>query len=85
MPWHRWVLDATMGAPFPGGFCFCPLEGDLDGEYAIVTGMNYLGDAPPSGTVVAVVHADGQEACDAFYAEHKEAIDGLLAANRAGD
>lgn len=71
--WDNWVIDATMGCPF----CFCPIEGDIDGEFSVVIGMNVLG-APPSGKIVAVVHEDGQEAADAFYEEHKEEIEKLL-------
>lgn len=73
MAWENWVIDATMGWP-P---CFCPVEGDLDGEFSIVTGMNCMG-APPDGLVVAVVHADGQESASIFYAKHKGEIDEIL-------
>ena len=71
--WDKWVIDATMGWP-P---CFCPLEGDLDGEFSIVTGMNLVG-SPPNGKVVAIVHEDGQEEVDSFYDDHKDEIDKLL-------
>lgn len=73
--WDKWILDASMGWP-P---CFCPVEGDLDGEYSILTGMNYLGDGPPGGgKLVAVIHEGGQEACDAFCAAHQADIDRWL-------
>lgn len=73
MPFDNWVLDATMGWP-P---CFCPVEGDLDGDYSIVTGLNLIGSAP-KGKIVAVIHADGQEAANAFYETHRDAITALL-------
>ena len=76
--WDNWVIDATMGYPL----CFCPLDGDLDGEFQIVTGMNLIG-IPPKGKVVALVHEDGQEAADAFYQEHKDEIDAALGKARA--
>ena len=48
MPWDRWILDASIPA-FDGCACFCPIEGDLAGDYKIVTGMNYIGKRPPHG------------------------------------
>lgn len=71
----NWVIDATMGYPF----CFCPIEGDLDGEYSIVVGMNVISDKPPhAGKLVAVIHENGQEAVDEFYSSHRVEIDTLL-------
>lgn len=77
--WEKWVLDATMGGP---PFCFCPIDGDLDGEFSIVTGMNSLGAPLGNGKLVAVVHEDGQEAADEFYEQHKAEIDEILAESR---
>jgi hypothetical protein len=77
MPWDNWVLDATMSAP-EGMFCFCPVEGALDGDHSIVTGMNFLGSAPPNGKLVAVIHEGGQAAVDEFCAKHKDSIDKIL-------
>lgn len=74
MAWDNWVIDATMGVPF----CFCPIDGDLDGEHSIVIGINVLGGPPPGAKVIAVVHAEGQEAADAFYEKHKTEIDALV-------
>ena len=76
MSWDKWVLDATMGWP-P---CFCPIEGDLDGEYTVITGMNVLAECPPSGKLVAVVHADGPGAVAAFCLEHQKDIQEIQAA-----
>lgn len=73
--WDRWIIDATMGYPF----CFCPIEGDLDGDFTIVAGMNLIGGPPSNGKVVAVLHDGGQEAANKFYAEHRTEIDNLLA------
>lgn len=74
MAWDKWVIDASMGWP-P---CFCPLEGDLDGEYSIVIGLNLLGCPPKEGKVVAIVHEGGQAVVDAFYEAHKTELDELL-------
>lgn len=74
MPWDKWVIDATMGVPF----CFCPMDGD-----DIVTGVNMLAAAPPGGgELVGVIHADGDEAANAFYEEHKAEIDRIREASR---
>lgn len=68
--WDKLVIDGTMGAS-DGALCFCPVELDSDGEItAVITGMNYIGDPPERMTVIGVVHEDGQEAAEAFYAEH---------------
>jgi hypothetical protein len=74
MPFDNWVIDATMGWP-P---CFCPIEGDLDGEFTIVTGMNFIG-SKPAGKVVAIVHEGGQAAADAFYEQHRDELKEMLA------
>ena len=63
---RRWVLDATMGWP-P---CFCPVEGDLGGDFTIITGMNFLGSIP-DGRVEAVVHEGGQECVEEFCKAYK--------------
>jgi hypothetical protein len=78
MSWNNWIIDATMGYPL----CFCPIEGDLDGEFSVVVGMNLLGSPPPDGKVIALLHEDGQEAADAFYEQHKAEIDEVLRAAR---
>ncbi len=74
--WKKYVIDGTVSTP-PGLLCFCPVELDEGGEISsIITGMNFLSDAPPhDAEVIAVVHADGQEAADAFYADRKADID----------
>jgi hypothetical protein len=56
-----------------GTFVFCPVEGDLNGDFTVVTGMNYVGTEPP-GELVAIVHEDGQEAVEAFMDEHAEEL-----------
>jgi len=66
MGWDRWVLDASMGGR-DGIFTFCPVEGDLTGEYTVITGMNFVSDRPPEGgSLVAIIHPDGQEAVEHF-------------------
>ncbi len=72
--WEQWVLDATI---VEGGlFCFCPVEGDITGDYSIVFGMNVLSDKPP-GKLVAVIHKDGQEAVEAFCEKYVGKLDFL--------
>src|SRR5262245_51716586 len=67
---NKWVIDASMtGTPF----CFCPIEGDIRGEFTIVTGVNILSDKPPhGGALVGIVHPDGQKAVEAFCEKHKD-------------
>jgi hypothetical protein len=67
---ENWVIDATMGYPF----CFCPVEGDLSGEFSIVTGMNLLTDKPP-GKLVGIIH--GQAAVEAFCEKYKTELDAI--------
>ncbi len=76
--WDRYVIDATMGVRY-GMFAFCPIEGDLDGDYAIVTGWTVLSDEPPEEgkPVVAIVHEDGQEAVERFCEEHEAELNAL--------
>jgi hypothetical protein len=76
--WTQCVIDASMG--YSGAFTFCPIEGDLDGEYQVVTGMNFVG-APPKGLkVVAVIHPDGPEAADDFCKKYEHELNNLWAA-----
>jgi hypothetical protein len=72
MSWDKWAIDASSaGAPF----CFCPID-----DEGVVVGFAFLGSEPPhGGKVVAVIHADGQEAVDKYYEENKEEIDKLIA------
>jgi len=61
-----------------GLFTFCPIEGDIETEYTIVTGMNYVSDMPPKwGKVVAIVHADGQGALERFCLENEAYLEAL--------
>ena len=70
-----WVIDATLSTP-PGLFCFCPIEGDINGEYTIVTGMNYIGNRAPA-KLVAIVHEDGQEAVNRWCKEHEKELEAM--------
>lgn len=72
MSWNECVIDATMG--HRGGFVFCPIEGDINGEYQIVTGMNFLGMPPNDMKVVAIVHEDGQAAVEQFCEQFKDEL-----------
>jgi len=66
VPSTKYVIDASMDAG-DGMFCFCPIEGDIGGDYSIVTGMNILsGPTKPPGDVVAIVHDNGQSAVEEF-------------------
>lgn len=67
--WDQWVLDATLSDGGPDLFCFCPLEGDPEGEFEVITGMNFASDAPP-GRLVGIVHEDGAEAVEAWCRAH---------------
>lgn len=74
MPWTEWVIDASMGCK-DGMFCFCPIEGDLDGEFAVVTGINMLSaTCPKDRDVVAVVHPDGQAAAESFCDQYEQEL-----------
>ena len=78
--WEQYILDATMGCQ-GGLFCFCPIEGDIHGDYSIVFGMNMLSSEPP-GKLVAIIHAEGQEAVEAFCRECAEELNSLRGENR---
>lgn len=77
--WKDWILDASMD-PGPGGsFVYCPIEGDIDGDFSVLTGFTYIGR--PKGRVVAIWHPDGQEAVEEFcerYADELEKEKQLL-------
>lgn len=53
MTWKECVLDAEISND--GVFTFCPIEGDIDGEFVVVTGMNFVGLPPKGMKMVAVV------------------------------
>lgn len=73
--WGDCVIDASMGAN-GGLLCFCPVELGPDGEIeSIITGMNFVGAPPTGSAVIGVVHEDGQDAAEAFYAEHRNLIE----------
>jgi len=79
----KWVVDATMGAP-GGLLCFCPVECDEDGDISsVITGMNLIADMPTEGDVIAVIHADGNEAVERFCDEHSDIMDRLAEAIKA--
>lgn len=70
------VIDASMS--YDGFLCFCPIEGDLDGEYSIITGMNYLtNELRPHWKLVAIIHPDGRRAVEEWCAANKDLLDGL--------
>ena len=85
----RWVIDASMGNPEEMLFCLCPIEGDIAGDFTIITGMNLLTDhAPPHGKIVAIVHPDGQPAVNEFcerYAVQLEVFSKRLKENPDGE
>lgn len=72
----NYVIDASMGVS-GDMFCFCPIEGDIDDEFNVITGMNILSNRIPEGVeLVAIVHPDGNEAvkkfCDKYSKELEE-------------
>jgi hypothetical protein len=75
----NYVLDATMGWP-P---VFCPLEGDIHGEFSIITGLNFVESMPRGGKVVAIVHESGQDAVIAFCERYATELAELLPAMTA--
>ena len=81
-PWRECVIDASMRVR-DEAFCFCPIEGDIDGEFSVVTGFNYLGKLPPEYlSFVAVIHEDGPEAAERFCIKYKEALDRIRVCQR---
>jgi hypothetical protein len=73
--WNECVLDATISRD--GVFTFCPIEGDINGEFSIVTGMNFVGMPPEGMKVVAIVHEDGDDAVNAFCERFKDELQTL--------
>lgn len=73
--WSQWVLDASM-EPFDGTvFAYCPIEGDIDGEFTVVTGMTSVGGPSLNGKCVAIWHPDGQQAVEEFCSRHADALE----------
>lgn len=68
---NAYVVDVTL-ADGDRGHCFVPVEFGPDGEVeTIVLGMNYLTTEPPhGGTVVGIIHSDGEQAVEAWIEEH---------------
>jgi hypothetical protein len=77
--WTQCVIDASLSRD--GLFCFCPIEGDIDKDFSVVTGMNFLGSKPDDMKLVAVIHPDGQEAAEKFCNQWREQLDALKAAS----
>lgn len=67
--WTRWALDAT----FWPQLVFVPIAADD----SLILGMNLMADVPP-GKLAAVIHANGQEAVDAFVDKHAEELEEML-------
>jgi hypothetical protein len=61
--WDEWLMDVTLW-PY---YCFSP----RDRQGNIVIGMVAIQDRSP-GKLAGVIHADGQEAVEAWIAEHPE-------------
>lgn len=75
MAWDNCVIDATMGAR-DGILVFCPVELDVGGEItAVISGAMFVGSPPRGARVIGVVHEEGQEAVEEFYADHRRLID----------
>lgn len=72
--WKECVIDAEMGCR-DGLFCFCPIDGDINGYFSVVTGTNFLGSAPPENMkLVAIVHPDGQKAVEEFCQKYEREL-----------
>lgn len=77
MKWTECVIDATMGCQ-GGAFTFCPIDGDINGAFSVVTGMNFISSRPPEGMkLVAVIHADGNAAVEAFCKQYRNELAAL--------
>lgn len=59
--WKNWVLDVSFDPPI-----FCPYD-DETGD--IVTGLNLMTTTCP-GKLVAIVHAEGDAALEAWIEQH---------------
>jgi len=60
-------------------FTFCPIEGDINGEFSVVTGMNIVSSCIPSGmNCVAVIHPDGDAAVGEFCVLYQAELSALL-------
>lgn len=76
---NNYVIDATFGMQ-DGMFCFCPIDGDPEGDFEIVSGLNYIAPTPPpEARLVAVVHREGQAAVEEFMVTHERELDELIA------
>lgn len=73
--WTQCVIDASLSQD--GLFCFCPIEGDITGDFSVITGMNFLGSKPERMKVVAIVHPDGQDAVEDFCNRWRAELDSL--------
>lgn len=72
---EQWVLDASMEPMTPDGpFCYCPIEGDIDGDFEVVVGFTSVGSIP-RGRCVAIWHPDGQEAVEDFCRRYAAALE----------
>lgn len=82
----KWVIDASMGVPADGLFCFCPIEFNADGSVkSIVTGLNVLTQKPPhDGEFIGVVHQDGQEAVEQFCEKYAVELATFNTGRKAG-
>lgn len=77
MSWDKYVIDASMGVR-DGLFCFCPIEGDIECEFTIITGFNCIDEDPPRGKeLVAIWHEDGQEAVERFCVEFEYELEAM--------
>ncbi|HET9819608.1 MAG TPA: hypothetical protein VFP92_10625 [Rhodanobacteraceae bacterium] len=71
--WENWVLDVTHGHE---PMAFCPIEDNG----TIIIGLTMISGKCP-GRFVGIVHFDGDDAANAWLAEHSAIVDELAAAN----
>lgn len=75
MKWDTWALDVGMELG-DGVHCFVPLEPDN----TAVIGMNWIDNNPPASCRhLAVIHPDGQEACEKWVSSNRAEIDRIKA------
>lgn len=75
---EEYVIDATMGCR-DGLFCLCPIEGNINADFAVIIGLNLLlRKKPEQMQVVAIVHSDGQGAVEEFFQKYQLELDAFF-------
>lgn len=69
----NWALDVTHHIDGVAQYAFCPIADD-----GRVLPAAYVDWRPP-GPLAKAIHADGQEAVDAWVAAHRDELEALVA------